>query len=1408
MNTFVNAFDIFAKHMTAVAAACGAWLAVSPSVVHADGGIPASGVVTGVWTVADASPTVVDGTLTFAEGASVSLANASLFANAGSRGIPIAVASGGIVGEPAMTNYNFELKLSGRIDLRGGSLDVTNLMGSPDVTNAAPFGVAGLWTVEDDTPMTVTGTLAFRSGARVKIADESLFASVGREGRAIATATGGIVGIPEIESYDYALKLSADGKSLIVYDNIPDVADWTVFTHKATVTFGGVQQGVVLTNFPVLVKLSTAIPDFSYSDFRRPDGAELRFTDVDGNYIPHEIEAWDTNGVSTVWVKVPRLSKDATVTAWYGYANPVRAMDPAGVWDENYLAVWHMNAAEGSLKQRDSTANGKTVSCPSSYSDGVMSGVTGKVGRAARCGLSEDKRGGFSISDNDGYFDGFGEFTVEAWTFRDSVTGALSEDGTIVRKGRYTSSWTNAWCIQENKSGKIQYYLYKEGNGVVWPGSLNAPGFDAWHYHACRWSGTTGKYYLTEDASTTSGGSAPSSPERMIRVSVDGTLTIGNRSTNNNGTAPFCGDIDEVRISNVSRSAAWVKATYDTITDSNFATYTVEEIGPQYVFAHEVDISFPRYSGTALANFPVLVRLSARIPSFSYSDFTLANGGDLRFFDSAGRLLSHEIDTWDPNGVSTVWVKVPMLDATTSITAKYGCTGTPPSVDPKDVWDDGYLGVWHLGAASGESVQPDSTRNQKSFAVNTNNSDGVASGADGVVGRSAATGLRSDGKGCFSYLDGDKFFAGRSAFTVEAWTRQDDSEAAQNPTSRYVLAHSGQTETSYDWRLYETSDGRMAFQMYNVGGSAEITSDDGDARPDRNAWNHTAFAWDGSSGQLGLYLGGAPLNLESSVLTNNWTGVMADGKSGFNLGNHRYDNTKSFKGQIDEVRISKIARSAAWIKATHDTIANANFATYAVDGVEQPPEYVFAKEVDVSFAGYSGGSSLANFPVLVRLSENIPGFSYADFQIANGGDLRFFDAAGWLLSHEIDTWNPNGVSTVWVKVPTLNASTAITAKYGCANPPDNDPKAVWSNGYVGVWHLGEGMLPLRESSEKSNGFSSMSGSTIAFAAPGVVGGSVDFRGGVDNSVVAADHDALDGFSKFTIELWTYQTEWRKNAGVLNKMVSDTSELAYSLLETLTDKGTWTMPIKVGTSRTSGTNWSYHQPPESNRWSHTAFTVDMTITNNNIHGFKNGNMNSWVEKRNYQRTMPNCESDLCLGNSVKGASNAFPGKIDEVRISKVVRSADWIKATYDTIANANFATYSTTAGTLTGYAAWANAKELAGGFEAADAKGIANGVRYAFDIDPEKGPDKIGVPIIQVVRDANGNPCVQARGLASGRSDVTFGILATQDLSDWSNAVLIPMKKFDSDSFWKPSASANSGYVYPDKMFFKYTVEVK
>ena len=103
-------------------------------------------------------------------------------------------------------------------------------------------------------------------------------------------------------------------------------------------------------------------------------------------------------------------------------------------------------------------------------------------------------------------------------------------------------------------------------------------------------------------------------------------------------------------------------------------------------------------------------------------------------------------------------------------------------------------------------------------------------------------------------------------------------------------------------------------------------------------------------------------------------------------------------------------------------------------------------------------------------------------------------------------------------------------------------------------------------------------------------------------------------------------------------------------------------------------------------------------------------------------------------------------------------------------------------------------------------GIANGVRYAFNIDP--ATSEIGSPIIQVVRDANGNPSVQSRDLAEGRSDVTFAILATPDLTDWSNAKLVPMTKFAADGLWKPTASESSGYVFPSQMFFKYVIDIQ
>jgi len=338
----------------------------------------------------------------------------------------------------------------------------------------------------------------------------------------------------------------------------------------------------------------------------------------------------------------------------------------------------------------------------------------------------------------------------------------------------------------------------------------------------------------------------------------------------------------------------------------------------------------------------------------------------------------------------------------------------------------------------------------------------------------------------------------------------------------------------------------------------------------------------------------------------------------------------------------------------------------------QLDQSAFAKKMDVTFSGYSG-TTLMDFPVLVKLSTAIDGFSYGDFQKENGGDLRFADSTGKLLPHEIDTWNPNGVSTVWVKVPSLAANAKITAYYGCANPPEVASKDVWDDDYVGVWHLGESALPLKESSETSSDFRTSTGSGIGYASAGIVGKSVDFgESGNSRSVIAPDHDALDGFTACTFEAWTYMDadarSFKKDGtdaakGLLTKRTGYGNQASYHLW----DAGSGTS-ICISSNSTTHTAIAGIANVPSGEWVHQVVTFNAGSTANYKGGAAAGTGTTPVKKINAG------DANLHLGNFQAGDTRNFPGRIDEVRISKTARSAAWIKATHDTVANASFATY--------------------------------------------------------------------------------------------------------------------------------------
>ncbi len=79
--------------------------------------------------------------------------------------------------------------------------------------------------------------------------------------------------------------------------------------------------GAALADYQVKIVLDAGNFDFGFAE---PDGADLRFTDIDGSvFYPYWIETWDAPGQhAVVWVRVPALPADDTVTLAMLVGNP------------------------------------------------------------------------------------------------------------------------------------------------------------------------------------------------------------------------------------------------------------------------------------------------------------------------------------------------------------------------------------------------------------------------------------------------------------------------------------------------------------------------------------------------------------------------------------------------------------------------------------------------------------------------------------------------------------------------------------------------------------------------------------------------------------------------------------------------------------------------------------------------------------------------------------------------------------------------------------------------------------------------------------------------------------------------------------------------------------------------------
>ncbi|MDJ0784048.1 MAG: DUF2341 domain-containing protein, partial [Desulfosarcinaceae bacterium] len=343
--------------------------------------------------------------------------------------------------------------------------------------------------------------------------------------------------------------------------------DWwnTDWNYRQQLSFDNIAQAETLTDFPVLVSLNASNIDYTQTN---DDGSDLRFFATDGTQLAHEIEQWNESGDSAVWVRVPQITGNTnsdSIWIYYGNASADSVQDAAGVWDSNFVGVWHLN------QEQSGTGNAGV------YKDSSGTGNNG-IDHVAATGQDGQIPGGqeFGTSDwieipHDTSLDLKDSMTISFWIKPTSDSGTYNR---VVEKGM--------WGYQDSYyfgggdgTNDLTFYL---NNQLVIETPDDTLTVGVWQHAALSFTsngdGTgTARLYLNGSEIATgnySGGAVPGNTGR---------LAFGHEDP----LYDFDDSLDEVQISNTDRSADWIAAHYQATKNqagSEFVQFGGVETAP------------------------------------------------------------------------------------------------------------------------------------------------------------------------------------------------------------------------------------------------------------------------------------------------------------------------------------------------------------------------------------------------------------------------------------------------------------------------------------------------------------------------------------------------------------------------------------------------------------------------------------------------------------------------------------------------------------------------------------------------------------------------------------------------------------------------------------------------------------
>ena len=309
-----------------------------------------------------------------------------------------------------------------------------------------------------------------------------------------------------------------------------------------------------LTNYPVPIVITG---NTQMGKVCNSDGSDIRFMDVNGNLLYHQIVSFSVTGgaASGLWfVNVPNLTPHTQI--WCLFGAPAQTQHnrawQANVWDQYFAAVYHFSQ-NGTLSLLDATANGKNLS--------VYQGSPVVSDSQLGCGMSGVQTGGadgdlnappFNLSNT--------PLTIETWLLPNAGASA----GEFLSQLTYPAPSKRYGFDFEFVSGGVMLNMFN-GTSLSPTSSVTVATaistVSPTYVTTTLSAGTNGTVNIYYNGALEATGTPPSGSPAIVTDSTPfliGTFPGGNFFHG----AQFC-----VRVSNIARSAAWITYT-DTVLSS------------------------------------------------------------------------------------------------------------------------------------------------------------------------------------------------------------------------------------------------------------------------------------------------------------------------------------------------------------------------------------------------------------------------------------------------------------------------------------------------------------------------------------------------------------------------------------------------------------------------------------------------------------------------------------------------------------------------------------------------------------------------------------------------------------------------------------------------------------------------